>query len=125
MWGPLLHSLAPLALLMTNSNATDRLPQRTLYHYTSLGGLVGIVESKSIWATHISYLNDAAEVRYAIELLRAEILTVANSVSDEERKCLVQLQHWLAHGFVHNHLLFTASFTENGNLLSQWRAYCT
>ena len=29
-----------------------------LYHYTSLEGLKGIINSRSIWATHTSTLND-------------------------------------------------------------------
>src|SRR6266496_504372 len=109
---------------MIETESIDPLPERTLYHYTSLAGLIGIIGGKSLWATHIAYLNDAAEIRYAVELLRGEIAKIAMAVSDTQRKCLMQLQDWLRHGFIHNHLLFASSFTEDGNLLSQWRAYC-
>ena len=37
----------------------------TLYHYTSIGGLLGIVKTKVIWATQVQYLNDMHEVRDA------------------------------------------------------------
>jgi hypothetical protein len=29
------------------------------YHYTDAPGLCGIVKSRTLWATHIEYLNDA------------------------------------------------------------------
>jgi hypothetical protein len=45
-----------------------------LYHYTSIDGLHGIVENRSIWASMIHYLNDAAELKTAISICQ-EILT--------------------------------------------------
>jgi hypothetical protein len=62
----------------------------------------------------------------AIELLEDAIKERLRSpdLSSKDRKCLGQLSEWLGHGFLSNHLLFTCSFTEAGNLLSQWRAYC-
>ena len=49
-----------------------------LYHYTSLEGLLGILDIKSsqpqsIWATNIFYLNDASELNYSIKLIKNEI----------------------------------------------------
>ena len=35
----------------------DVMPTQTLYHYTSIDGLQGIVDSRSIWATEIQYLR--------------------------------------------------------------------
>lgn len=47
---------------MTNSEDKGNLPnQDILYHYTSLSGLKGIVETGKIWATNILYLNDSEE----------------------------------------------------------------
>lgn len=33
-----------------------------LFHYTTLGGLHGILTSQQLWATHASYLNDIEEI---------------------------------------------------------------
>ena len=98
-------------------------PTKVLYHYTSLSGLQGILASKSIWASDIRYLNDAAEMRHAANLITGEI-TQRLGRSQENSKVLRQLRDWLAHRLVEGHILFAASFTENGNLLSQWRGYC-
>ncbi len=37
---------------------------KRLYHYTTSAGLLGILENKSLWATHYSFLNDASEIKY-------------------------------------------------------------
>ena len=36
-----------------------------LYHYTSVNGLRGIIDSGNIWATHLGFLNDLSEGRAA------------------------------------------------------------
>lgn len=33
-----------------------------LYHYTTAAGLSGILESRSLWATHTSFMNDEEEI---------------------------------------------------------------
>jgi hypothetical protein len=108
---------------MPSTQLIDDLPTDTLYHYTSVGGLVHIVESKLLWATHVSFLNDAVEIRYAIRLLESRISDLLARATGSRKTCLSQLKGWLHHGFIYNHLLFVCSFTSDGNLLSQWRGY--
>jgi len=50
---------------MSKMNESEKL----LYHYTSLEGLLGIIECKSIWASKILYLNDASGLNYSKGLL--------------------------------------------------------
>ena len=45
-------------------------PPELLYHYTRAGGLLGIVQGHSIWATDIRYLNDGNEFRYGSGLVK-------------------------------------------------------
>lgn len=99
-------------------------PSLRLYHYTSLSGLYGITGSGVLWATNVHYLNDSAEIRYATRLLRQLAVERSADAEGPELKCLTQLAEWIDHGFVLNHMLFVGSLTPNGNLLSQWRAYC-
>src|SRR6266700_6216266 len=47
---------------------TGLLPR--LYHYTSQEGLLGILSSKTLWATRIQYLNDSTEFAYTLALLK-------------------------------------------------------
>lgn len=39
----------------------------TLYHYTTQEGLIGILESNCLWATHYKFLNDYSEIVSAKE----------------------------------------------------------
>jgi hypothetical protein len=45
----------------------------TLYHYTDARGLIGIVESRTLWATDFRYLNDGKELLYPYEPLLQEL----------------------------------------------------
>ena len=40
------------------------------FHYTSLEGLKGILDTKEFWATEYHYLNDMEEFEYVDDLLR-------------------------------------------------------
>lgn len=52
----------------------SRTPQPgTLYHYTNQKGLLGIIGSRRIWATHHQCLNDAKEFIHAKGIFRREI----------------------------------------------------
>jgi hypothetical protein len=48
------------------------IPQGTLYHYTTFSGLLGIVKSRTLWASDIRYMNDSAELRHTANLIAAE-----------------------------------------------------
>jgi len=105
-----------------------------LYHYTNADGILGIIESRVIRATHIDCLNDASEGRYAHALLTEELLrrrhqllaTVRENPKNPHARAVLafneRLQELVPHalgelgGYV-------ACFCEHGNLLSQWRAY--
>jgi hypothetical protein len=55
------------------SNCSDKIIQDIppeLYHYTSQKGLIGMIDSKKMWATNIFYLNDASEFIYATKLIQ-------------------------------------------------------
>jgi hypothetical protein len=45
----------------------------TLYHYTDARGLIGIIESRVLWATDFRYLNDGKELLYPYEPLLHEL----------------------------------------------------
>lgn len=55
-----------------------------LFHYTNAKGLMGIIESQSIWATHYAYLNDSEEIRHFLKhRLPALLRTVVNQYLDQ------------------------------------------
>jgi hypothetical protein len=105
---------------MANSLAEllRRRPPPELFHYTSLPGLIGIVNTRSIWASKISHLNDAAELLLTLDRASKVIrrLTVRDWIKDE----LLNLLDCVRHGPGN---LFVFSLTEHGDQLSQWRGY--
>lgn len=99
-------------------------PKGLLYHYTTLSGMLGIVGSRSLWASDIRYMNDSAELKHAADLIRFE---VQERISRGQGRAdlLGQFADWVAHRITNGHLLFASSFRSHGNLLSQWRGYST
>ena len=56
-----------------NSHLEDSVPPEILYHYTSQAGLIGMLHTKTIWASKIHYLNDSKEFALALKLARDEL----------------------------------------------------
>jgi hypothetical protein len=103
------------------------IPER-LWHYTDLEGFRGILKSKRIHATNIKYLNDREESRHALALAKDLLLEKLPPEADAplvRQLVLGEFDGILKQGALspENLSLFTASFTVNGDLLSQWRGY--
>ena len=97
-------------------------PPKFIYHYTDLDGASGIIQSKSLWLTKLSYLNDKTELKLAIDLFRAAAANYPVEHKDVEKKeFLAKAAHQLQ--AFENTNICVASFCENGDLLSQWRSY--
>jgi hypothetical protein len=98
-----------------------------LHHYTSFDGLIGILESRSMWASSIRYLNDGAEFTYAVDLF-ADALSEAASRRPSVRRVFRMAVHSLLNyddeSGAGTSGVFVVSFSEHGDTLSQWRAYC-
>ncbi len=97
-------------------------PKGLLYHYTTLSGLLGIVNSRTLWASDIRYMNDSAELKHTADLIRDE---VQERISRKRGRpdLLGRFVDWVSHRITNGHLLFGSSFRSHGNLLSQWRGY--
>ncbi len=98
------------------------IPQESLYHYTNFEGLLGIVNSRSLWASDVRYMNDSAELKHAADLIRIEV-TRRIAAGHRRPDLLNQFLDWVTYRITNGHMLFGVSFRSNGNLLSQWRGY--
>jgi hypothetical protein len=80
-----------------------------LYHYTSVNGLRGIVDSGNVWATHLGFLNDLSEGRAALEdeAYRARL-------AETDRRSPLFIASFCRHQELHQ---------QKNGLLSQWRGY--
>lgn len=103
-------------------------PPNVLYHYTSAEGLLGIVESGLLHFTHAFFMNDQSELLYGrdlvVDVLQREIFKVA----DRRKRllmsaCLDIFADMQQAGAMDSYHCYLACFCEDGNLLSQRRAY--
>ena len=99
-------------------------PERTgnVYHYTNAQGLLGILQSGSLRASHFLAMNDFSEVRYAIQVATQVIDTVRKGAAQEIRDSLF---YWLDVVQTTDKFKtpYLACFCDRDNLLSQWREY--
>jgi hypothetical protein len=104
-------------------------PETTLWHYTNGRGLIGIVESGSIFATHVACLNDSTEIRYAAKLMRDALLDLKQKLAEDiEAIRFIDkvLELTSEDPKIPNHApsrFFVSCFTTQEDDLSQWRAY--
>jgi hypothetical protein len=106
-------------------------PRELLYHYTTPEGLLGILESGSIGATHVRYLSDRTELKNALSP-EFENLLLDGLFPNANEKLKEELRKFRMHDSKYE--VYIASFTDDGSVhsgdgvrpgdrLSQWRAY--
>jgi hypothetical protein len=103
----------------------DGSPER-LWHYTSGSGAKGIFESRTLWAGHLAYMSDTSEVGHAMSVSREVVERLKRELSEHKGA----LQRWT--DYVTDNppkswapSVFAVSFSEERDLLSQWRGYAT
>ena len=96
---------------------------QTIYHYTDVRGALAIIESGHLWFTERAHLNDPIELQYGLrighemfeEAVKRAGPTVpqqtANHLMEEAGVGLIEFGSWVA------------SFSYDGDDLSQWRSY--
>ena len=103
---------------------------KPLYHYTNAKGLYGIINDGEIWGSHYKFTNDPSEFIYSYKLI-IEILKQYIDKQNETRiisffeKYLNLLQEIVELQAIDLSKLYiyVASFSEDKDLLSQWRGY--
>ena len=101
------------------------------YHYTDISGFMGILSDRCFWASNIHFQNDNAEYKdglsACLSLIDELSATPNNSLEKEYLSNLGQSlkdEYALAiAGQISSKDIFTISFCNNGDLLSQWRGY--
>ncbi len=117
-----------------------------VFHYTSVNGFKGIVETGTLFASDITFLNDRQELRFVDHFIRKSMtkkfVDVFNDVkakkiftkefnieevAEKETNTLLRLIHQtsikLNPIFVCSFCRAANEFVSNNGLLSQWRGY--
>jgi hypothetical protein len=98
-------------------------PRAELFHYTSFAGFLGIVSSRTLWASSIHYLNDAKEFALGCSIALDELSSrISERTSREDDAFFLSLEERIQQVRYIN--VFVASFSQVPDQLSQWRGYC-
>jgi hypothetical protein len=95
-----------------------------IHHYTDSGGLIGIIESRTIRATSVWFMNDSVEATFGWEQIEQFLASKSPSLMHEDQVIQRALEY-LRSLRVRNDFpdSYIACFSEKENDLSQWRAY--
>jgi hypothetical protein len=92
-----------------------------LTHYTTLSGLMGIIDNRKLWASNASFLNDKAELLHGFEAAK---LAVQGKTAEAERKWIRAVVEALSEieseGLTDT---FITCFCQQHDVLSLWRGY--
>jgi hypothetical protein len=122
--------LSPIAAASFERHLRSKVPT-FLYHYTNHDGLLGIVNSRELWASEVGYLNDAKEFHTALDMalerLENELPPLGLFTLDPRHSprqlAAKNLWHFTRKATAERSRVFVASFCSTGDLLSQWRGY--
>lgn len=84
------------------------------YHYTTVAGCLGIINSRSIWMTDYRFLNDKLELHQGLNSFLSQI-------PPDQRASFERAFRW--HDMWNHHCVF--SLSRSPKILSQWRAYAS
>ena len=83
--------------------------------------LLGVLDTKSVWASHTSFLNDSSECSHAFDIAKEIAESILNNddfLDTFAWELCRRLRLLRAPDF------YITSFSEKPDLLSQWRGYC-
>lgn len=105
-----------------------------LYHYCSVDTMLKILQNYCIWLSDAEKTNDKSELKYFPEQMEKVLLNIVESYQEEVNSDLLTLVKkvikkltesvYLGSAYVvQNTKNYICCFSENSDLLSQWRAY--
>lgn len=99
----------------------DEIPNKTLFQYSHASTLQNIWNNNCLWATEHRYLNDPGEMLHGLKKFYAELEKqfAQNSIENLEPTIAFLKSNPISEDL----RFFVASFTEEYDLLSQWRGY--
>lgn len=93
----------------------------SLSHYTTIDGFIGIIESKNLWTSNTSFLNDRKELVHGLEGAELAIGKFKSGLNPVLRKILPKVIQEIKGGSLP--ATYVTCFCEKHDLLSQWRGY--
>lgn len=104
------------------------MPPDKLYHYTTAAGLIGILESKCLRASHIIGMNDSFEFRHSVgSLCQAIEYRQSNysGISADVKMMLARFRDGLSDAMKLSNVppIFVSCFTQDVDFTNHWTEY--
>jgi hypothetical protein len=94
----------------------------SISHYTTIGGMMGIIEDGCVWASNVSYLNDREELTHGLSgATRALEIVTKDETYAKWVSSLRAVVKEIQSGRMPN--TYAACFCQGSDVLSQWRGY--
>lgn len=104
-----------------NSLKPEKLYNGLLYHYTTIEGILGIINEKALRLSDVRYMNDPSEAGgYSVQLLREFI---EDEMEDEQIKLSLKMISGILQEKGDNDIRCSVCFSRAVDKLSQWRTY--
>jgi hypothetical protein len=95
-----------------------------VYHYTTMNALLGIIDSRQLWATNVRYLNDASEHEFFLDFARRRLPQLFPNLGQIDLLCPEEDgREIFAFSPRFLQLPFVASFARESDSRTHWRAY--
>jgi hypothetical protein len=107
-------------LIWSNAEALVENMPEVIYHYTDVSGAQGILKEAVIYATDLRFMNDAGELEYSRHLIKKVLVAERKACTSSIRGYLDVMSLALE---IVNMRFYASCFCEDGDVLSQWRAY--
>lgn len=99
----------------------DNVECNTLYQYTHSSTIINLINTNVMWGTSYKNLNDPTELNHGLSFFLPAIYDFLAKITDlDMSKFQNQFENEMSSPRIK---LFVSSFTENKDLLSQWRGY--
>jgi hypothetical protein len=96
--------------------------KETIYHYTDLNGLIGIIENQCLFSTNIGFVNDNKELIYGREFILRTIPQLKNTLTEYIKPELIDAIVDSLNS-IQIPEFYTTCFSKEKDLLSLWRGY--
>src|SRR5262249_40637048 len=90
-----------------------------IYHYCPAQAFIDIITSKTVWLSAFYALNDATERSWGYSISERVIEELKK---DADPKFIETIRALISRAYFHS-LLMIGSFSLDGDIISQWRAY--
>lgn len=94
-----------------------------LFHYTDLNATAGIISENEFWLTNLFYLNDKNEYEVGLNLFKKYLKYKKSEFAENPKVSIFLNSLNSAVDYLETGNVYIMSFSEQSDLLSQWRGY--